>query len=188
MPFRKCYGCLGEMTSLIPAKCKFVILTATPTKSTQAQILETLNIRIDQCHKIEHNPDRPNLFYTFQYLDKDIPLEEVFASLIQDIKRRGAKTERTVIYCKTRKQCSVLYLMFQFNLQEQMFHGECNPRNRVVDMFHAGTPKPVKEHISSNMALDDGHLRVLIGTVAFGMGVNCKKVRRTIHFGPSKNI
>ena len=24
--------------------------------------------------------------------------------------------------------------------------------------------------------------------VAFGMGVNCKEVRRAIHFGPSKNL
>ena len=28
----------------------------------------------------------------------------------------------------------------------------------------------------------------LICSVAFGMGVNCKKVRRVIHFGPSKSV
>ena len=34
----------------------------------------------------------------------------------------------------------------------------------------------------------DGHIRVLIATIAFGMGVNCKNVQSIIHFGPSKNI
>ncbi len=38
------------------------------------------------------------------------------------------------------------------------------------------------------MAKGDGHIRVLICTVAFGMGVNCKSVRRVVHFGPSKSV
>ena len=48
-------------------------------------------------------------------------------------------------------------------------------------MYHAGTPASVKDHISKSMALDKGNVRVLICTVAFGMGVNFKKVRRVIH-------
>ena len=31
-------------------------------------------------------------------------------------------------------------------------------------------------------------MRILVATIAFGMGVDCKGVYRTIHFGPSKNI
>lgn len=38
------------------------------------------------------------------------------------------------------------------------------------------------------MATVDGHLRVLISTMAFGMSVNCKSVRRVVHFGPSKTV
>ena len=55
-------------------------------------------------------------------------------------------------------------------------------------MYHAGTPSRVKDHIVENMANEDGHLRLLISTIAFGMGVNCKRVRRIIHFGPSKSV
>ena len=69
-----------------------------------------------------------------------------------------------------------------------MYYGECRPRNRIVEMYHAGTPSSVKEHVTQLMSEDCGHLRILIATVAFGMGINCKEVRRTIHFGPSKNI
>ena len=58
----------------------------------------------------------------------------------------------------------------------------------MVEMFHAGTPNAVKEHITKNLAQEDGHIRLLIATIAFGMGVDCKRVRRTVHFGPSKNI
>ena len=69
-----------------------------------------------------------------------------------------------------------------------MFHGATNPQNRLVDMYHAGTPQTVKDHLCNIMSQDNAHLRVLISTVAFGMGVNCKKVRRVIHFGPSKTV
>ena len=55
-------------------------------------------------------------------------------------------------------------------------------------MYHGGNLSRVKEHIVENMASDEGHLRVLISTIAFGMGVNCKKVRQVIHFGPSKSM
>jgi superfamily II DNA helicase RecQ len=55
-------------------------------------------------------------------------------------------------------------------------------------MFHAGTPNSTKSLILENILQHDGHIRILICTVAFGMGVNCKGVYRVIHFGPSLNI
>ena len=53
-------------------------------------------------------------------------------------------------------------------------------------MYHAGTPTNVKKHIVDNLS-SDGHI-CLITTVAFGMGVDCKKVRKIYHMGPAKNI
>ena len=35
---------------------------------------------------------------------------------------------------------------------------------------------------------DNGYVKILVATIAFGMGVDCKKVYRTIHFGPAKNV
>ena len=36
--------------------------------------------------------------------------------------------------------------------------------------------------------MEGGCIRVLVATIAFGMCVDCKKVNRTLHFGPAKNI
>ena len=33
-----------------------------------------------------------------------------------------------------------------------------------------------------------GVIRILVATIAFGLGVDCRAVHRTIHFGPSKNL
>jgi ATP-dependent DNA helicase RecQ len=56
-------------------------------------------------------------------------------------------------------------------------------------MFHSGTPKSTKELILDNTAKANGHIQIIICTIAFvGMGIDCKGVRRVIHFGPSSNI
>ena len=55
-------------------------------------------------------------------------------------------------------------------------------------MFHAGTPEQVKEFIISETAKEESYLRVVICTIAFGMGVACKGFNRVVHFEPSKNL
>jgi superfamily II DNA helicase RecQ len=40
-------------------------------------------------------------------------------------------------------------------------------------MYHAGTPKTVKQHISKNLSNDE----LVIATIAFGMGNDCKQVK-----------
>lgn len=79
--------------------------------------------------------------------------------------------------------------MFEVFLEKNMYlNATCKPRERLVDMYHARTPNSVTAHISADMAIENGNIRILISTVAFGMGVNCKKIRRVIHFGPSKSV
>jgi len=79
--------------------------------------------------------------------------------------------------------------MFEVFPEKNMYlNATCEPRERLVDMYHAGTPNSVKAHILADMANENGNIRILISTVAFGMGVNCKKIRRVIHFGPSKSV
>ena len=98
-------------------------------------------------------------------------------------------SERTMIFCQTRKQCALVYAAFKESLGNEFFiNEEPDSKGRLMEMFHAGTPESVKKHILSNMSQTNGHIRVLACTVAFGMGVNCKGVHRVIHFGPSKNL
>ena len=97
-------------------------------------------------------------------------------------KKLNVKTPRALIYC------FVLYRVFEVYLGSDMYHTNISPKNRIVELYYAGTPSSAKEHILTAMATDDGDLLILICTVAFGMGVNCKGVRRAIHFGPSKSV
>lgn len=164
-----------------------IVVTATATKSTRSKIFETLQLG-PQTVTIEKSPDRPNLKYSAVYINKSQPFEQIFAEVIKELKDRGKIAERTMIYCQTRKQCAIIFRTLTLFLGDNLFLGNKQPKNRMVEMYHAGTPTAVKKHIVENLSYDDGHIRCLITTVAFGMGVNCKKVRKIYHMGPAKNL
>ena len=49
IPFRKWYGNLSELVSLVPSNLNFLILTATATQSTTDCIFSSLHIPIKKC-------------------------------------------------------------------------------------------------------------------------------------------
>lgn len=71
-----------------------------------------------------------------------------------------------------------------------------DPSNALVEMRHFCTPSANKERILLSFQLITGTIRLLIATIAFGMGVDCKGVNRVIHYGvnrvihygPAKNV
>jgi len=61
------------------------------------------------------------------------------------------------------------------------------PEFRLLDMFHSSVDIVIKEHILNSFS-QHLHLRVVIATVVFGMGINCNDVRQVFHVGPPEDI
>ena len=59
---------------------------------------------------------------------------------------------------------------------------------RLFDMFTACTHPSVKEGIVSAFTNVNSPLRVVIATIAFGMGLDCPNIRKVIHWGPPSDI
>ena len=55
-------------------------------------------------------------------------------------------------------------------------------------MLHSCSPEANENFILESFQQEHGAVRLLIATIAFGMGVDCKGVKRIIHYGPSKNV
>ena len=168
---------------------KFAVFTATATTATKNRIFETLGMGVTNCYCIEKSPLKKNIQFTATYISNDLTLEDIFINTLNSLSVRMEHCDRVIIYCQSRTQCALIWQMFSEQLGCKLYLNEVkNPRNRLVEMFHAGTPAQVKEHIIKQASKKNSHLRIIICTVAFGMGVNCVSFNKVIHFGPSKNI
>ena len=61
-------------------------------------------------------------------------------------------------------------------------------RFRLLDMYTACTTSNVKETILELFCKSDSNIRIVVATIAFGMGLDCPNIRHVIHWGPSGDI
>ena len=180
-PFRDAYSRLHEFKTLTP-HARMIALTATATQTTKRTIFDVLRMR--NPHIVFESPNKENITYSVEYVQKDFDLELYFSWLVEELKERKEKCDRTIIYCQTINQCSLLYAMLKGLLGQHNMSSD----STLLEMLHSCTPLSKKQKILQSFTEESGSVRVLIATIAFGMGIDCKAVRRVIHFGPSKNI
>lgn len=181
--FRECYGKLYELRSLA-SDVPVIALTATATRLTRDTILNILHM---ECFvEIKESPNKTNIRYVVHCMDKKAEHEEYFAWLTDTLRTEGQNCVRTIVYCQTIKQCSIIYATMSGLLgKENMTSSNGYP---LVEMLHSCTPEANKKIVLESFQQEHGSVRLLIATIAFGMGINCKGVQRVIHYGPSKNV
>ena len=153
------------------------------------KVMSMLDIDMSQTFFIEKNPERKNIRYCVQYVESSTEIIEIFDSVLNELIEKRENSSRRLIYSQTRNQCATIYNAFCSQLEDEIYkNSEPTPRLRLVEMFHGGTPEAVKKHVVAQLTIPDSCLRVVISTVAFGMGVDCSNVNESIHFGAPKSI
>ena len=75
-------------------------------------------------------------------------MEETFASLTEELRKNRKNTDKTIIFCRTYKDTSHIYLYFKNMLGNEMTDPIGYPdvsKFRMIDMFTACTTSDVKE-------------------------------------------
>lgn len=96
-----------------------------------------------------------------------------------------------IIFCKQHDQCSAMYSLFKQYVGPNFTNPTSAPdlsKYRLVDMYTKLTEAEVKEVILESFSNPDSNFHIVIGTVVFGMGLDCPNVRHVIHGTPSANI
>ncbi|XP_028419127.1 uncharacterized protein LOC114544809 [Dendronephthya gigantea] len=159
-PFRKWYGELHEFRCLLAEEVKFALFTATATKQTKHKVFDMLNISESETFFIEKNPERENIRYCVEYVENDKDFEDIFHIITSELLEKKEMCSRRLIYTQTRKQCASIYNFFSSVLEDNIYmKDEQNPRFRLVEMFHGGTPESAKKHIVKQFANPDSCLR-----------------------------
>jgi len=160
--FRPEYSRLGRLRKLFP-QIPMIALTATAESHTRRDILDRLHLRHARCYITSF--DRPNIRYTV--LDKIKP----FSQLIDFLRNHFG--EAGIVYCLSRKRVDDLAA----KLQSAGFNAA---------PYHAGLTTAERQKVQDDFLRDD--VRIMVATVAFGMGIDKSNIRFVVHYDIPKNI
>ena len=175
------------MRGLLDTSVNVMAMTATATKQTRKDICKSLGLV--KPVMIIRSPEKPNIVYKVTRKIADI--EETFASLVEELSKNRRNTNKTIIFCRAYEDTDHIYLFFKNMLGKEMMDPIGYPdisRFRLMDMFTACTSVDVKENIVKSFTQPEGRLRIIVATVAFGMGMDCSNVQRIIHWGPPSDV
>ncbi|CAN0840597.1 ATP-dependent DNA helicase Q-like 2 [Linum grandiflorum] len=166
--FRPDYKSLGILKTQFPG-VPVVALTATATQKVQYDLMEMLHI--PRCVKFVSTVNRPNLFYKVR--EKPSVAKEVIDEIAEFIHESYSNKESGIVYCFSRKEC-------------EQVAAELRTRGISADHYHAYMDPDSRDKV--HMRWSKNKLQVIVGTVAFGMGINKPDVRFVIHHSLSKSM
>jgi len=162
--FRESYGKLYELRSLA-SDIPVIALTATATRLTRDTILNILHM--EHFDEIKESPNKSNIRYVVHCMDKKAEHEEYFVWLTDELRREQYNSTRTIVYCQTIKQCSIIYATISGLLgKENMTNSNGSP---LVEMLHSCTPEANKKNVLESFQQEHGTVRLLVATIAFGI-------------------
>ena len=183
--FRSVLLRVGELRSLLPDGIHMMALTATATSLLRTKVSAILGMRNPLL--TYRSPCKENLVYSVLFCNC---IEDSFTPLLKSLLENRLNTPRTLVYCRRYIDCSALYSFFKMGLKEKFTDPIDAPdlsQFRIVDMFTSCSDEVVKENIIK-LFTSVSQLRVVISTVAFGMGIDCPDVENVIHLGPPDDL
>ncbi len=160
--FRPEYLVLGELKRIFPA-IPLVALTATADELTKKDIIAKLGL--SNFRLFENSFNRPNIYY---YVKSK---SDYFDQLVEYLKAH--KDDSGIIYCLSRASTE--------NLADDL-----TANGFSAAAYHAGLEKNLREQRQDKFLRDE--IKIVVATIAFGMGINKSNVRFVIHADLPKNL
>jgi len=160
--FRPEYLALGQLKQNFP-NIPLIALTATADELTKRDIIEKLALIT---YKVFGNSfNRPNISYFVK------PKRNYYDDLVRYL--TAHQDDSGIIYCLSRASTEAL----AEKLQQSGF---------VAAAYHAGLDRQLKEKRQDEFLRDD--IKIIVATIAFGMGIDKSNVRFVVHADLPKNI
>lgn len=160
--FRQEYRQLRQLRHRF-SQIPFMALTATATKRVQQDIIQQLNLRNPEIHRFSFN--RTNLYYEVQ--PRHNRSYHQILQIIRSLQGSG------IIYCLSRNTTEDLASRLQ--------------KDGISALpYHAGLSDENRAKHQTLFIRDD--VRIIVATIAFGMGINKPDVRFVIHHDLPRNM
>ena len=160
--FRPEYRQLSQLRRQYP-QIPIFAFTATATKRVQKDIIDQLQLHKPSVHLTSFN--RPNLYY--EIIPKEKRSYEQLLKFIKTLKGSG------IIYCMSRKMVDEISDRLQEDgIKALPYHAGMGDENRRINQTQF-----IRDEV-----------RIIVATVAFGMGINKPDVRFVIHYDLPRNL
>ncbi|KAK3311852.1 P-loop containing nucleoside triphosphate hydrolase protein [Apodospora peruviana] len=163
--FRPDYKMLGEVRRQYP-NVPIMALTATATPNVIVDIKH--NLSIDACRVFSQSFNRPNLYYEVRQKEKGV------VNSIGDLINSRYDGQTGIVYTLSRKSAEEIAQ----KLREQF--------GILAHHYHALMESVDKARVQRNW--QQGILKVVVATIAFGMGIDKADVRFVIHYYLPKSL
>ncbi len=160
--FRPEYRVLSQLKEVFPT-IPIIALTATADSLTKNDIIQQLHV-VDY-RVFENSFNRPNIYYYVK------PKKGYYDALVEYLEEH--KDDSGIIYCLSRAATEKL----AEDLRSDGFSAAA---------YHAGLEKNTRDERQDLFLKDD--IRIMVATIAFGMGINKSNVRFVVHADLPKNI
>ena len=160
--FRPEYLRLAKLKTAFP-QIPLIALTATADKLVRKDIIERLNVPNAELFVSSFN--RPNIYYGVE------PKRNSYGQLLEYLDKRN--DESGIIYCLSRSSVDSLAA----DLQDEGFSALS---------YHAGLDKKVRDQHQNSFLKDE--TKIIVATIAFGMGIDKSNVRFVVHMDLPKNV
>ena len=160
--FRPEYRQLKQLRSRYP-HVPMMALTATATQRVRQDIIQQLVLKQPNIHVASFH--RPNLYYEVIAKKK-----QSFTQLLQLVQQENGSG---IIYCLSRKRVEEIAYRLQNNGISAL-------------PYHAGLEVADRSENQTKFIRDD--VRIIVATIAFGMGINKPDVRFVIHYDLPRSL
>ncbi|XP_017129603.1 ATP-dependent DNA helicase Q4 [Drosophila elegans] len=161
-------------------------LTATATLPTRVSIINHLGITDGERGVISDIPLPDNLVLS---VSKDHNRDAALLQLLNS--ERFEPCQSIIIYCTRRDECERIAGFIRTCVQDrrQPAQEQGKKRKRVnwqAEPYHAGMPASRRRTVQK--AFMGNELRIVVATIAFGMGINKPDIRAVIHYNMPRNF
>lgn len=160
--FRPEYLKLAALKREFP-QIPLIALTATADKLVRKDIIERLHI--SNAERFISSFNRPNIFYSVE------PKRNSYGQLLDYLEKRIE--ESGIIYCLSRSSTDSLAA----DLRDEGFSALS---------YHAGLDKQTRDKHQNSFLKDE--TKIIVATIAFGMGIDKSNVRFVVHMDLPKNV
>jgi len=163
-------------------------LSATVTQTVLDDIIKTLQLRASDVVVHAILPDRPTIFLEVAN-KKKFDAEEDLEWVAKEISTNGVICAKMLIFAQSIHEVCEIYAVLLRRLGNKAFvDGVKSATNRLVSMYHGEIGPTLQAYTLEEFPKTDSLIRVLICTIAFGLGMEIPDIRVVIHWGKCKNI